>query len=86
MGRSLWFLLAGIASGLASAVYLYFNYQPAFIQLPIHGAMFVAAYLLLSLALRTGRSAGHRKLLGAYLIGALPPHLAIHALLIGDIS
>jgi hypothetical protein len=80
------FLLAGIASGFTSAMYLYFNYEPVLLQLPIHAVIFIAGYFLLRRFLLVPKfSVKDWKPLSIYLIGALPIHLTIHALLIKDI-
>lgn len=78
------FLLAGIASGFASAMYLYTNYEPVSLQLPVHAIIFMAGYFLL-LRFQHFAKLKDWKLLGIYLVGALPLHLTIHATLIKDI-
>jgi len=80
------FLLAGVASGFASAMYLYFNYEPILLQLSIHAAIFMAGYFLLRRFLHATKfSTKYWKPLSIYLIGALPLHLTIHATLIKNI-
>lgn len=74
------FLLAGIAAGVASALYLFYNYHPILLNGAIHAGIFasglVAMYFTKKLTARTA---------GWYLVGALPVHLAIHFLVIGDL-
>jgi len=80
------FLLAGIASGFASAIYLYFNYEPVLLQLPIHVAIFMTGYFLLRRFLPVPKfNIKDWKPLSIYLIGALPIHLTIHATVIKDV-
>ena len=75
------YLLVGIAAGVASALYLFYNYQPILLNGAVHAAIFgsglVAMYFAKKLTSRTG---------GWYLVGALPVHLAIHFTVIGDLA
>jgi hypothetical protein len=74
------FLLAGVAAGVASALYLAYNYHPILLNGAIHAGIFgsglVAMYFAKMLTARTA---------GGYLAGALPVHLAIHFAVIGDL-
>jgi hypothetical protein len=74
-------LLAGIAAGVASAMYLAFYYQPILLNGAVHAAIFasglVAMYLSKTL---TAKKAGW------YVAGALPVHLAIHFVVIRDLQ
>ena len=75
------FLLAGIAAGAASALYLAYNYHPILLNGAVHAAIFSSGLVAMHLARRlTSRSAGW------YLAGALPVHLAIHFTVIGDLA
>jgi len=86
MRLSLQFLLAGIASGFASALYLYINYEPILLQLPAHAAIFMAGYFLLRRFLHIAKFGSKDwKPLSIYLVGALPLHLTMHVMLIKDI-
>jgi hypothetical protein len=75
------FLIVGVVGGAASALYLTYNYHPLLINGAIHGAIFVSPlvviYFIKRLNMRTA---------GSYLAGALPVHLAIHFIIIGDLS
>ncbi|GBC74596.1 hypothetical protein HRbin05_00640 [archaeon HR05] len=73
---------AGVASGIASALYLYFNREPLMVQLTIHALMFPSGYILLYLYKRVR----NYKSIAVYLVSALPLHLLIHILLIRDIT
>lgn len=75
------YILAGIAAGAASALYLYFTYHPLVVHGFIHGAIFAAGIISM---LITGTLTA--KKVGAYVAGALPVHLAIHFLVIRDIQ
>jgi hypothetical protein len=74
------YLLIGIAAGVASALYLFYNYQPILLDGAIHAGIFasglVAMYFAKKLATRTA---------GWYSVGALPVHLTIHFVIIGDL-
>ena len=75
------FLLAGIAAGVASALYLFYNYQPILLNGAAHAAIFGSGLVVMHFARRlTARAAGW------YVFGALPVHLAIHFLMIGDLT
>ena len=75
------FLLAGIAAGVASALYLFYNYQPILLNGVMHAAIFGSGLVVMYFARRlTSRAAGW------YLVGALPVHLAIHFVIIGDLA
>lgn len=70
----------GAASGIASALYLYFNREPLMVQLTIHALMLSSGYILLYLyKIRNYKS------IAVYLVSALPTHLLIH-ILIRDIT
>jgi hypothetical protein len=75
------YLLIGIAAGVASALYLFYNYHPLLLNGAVHAAIFgsglVAMYFSKKL---TAKSAGW------YLAGALPVHLAIHFVIIRDLA
>jgi hypothetical protein len=75
------YLLMGIAAGVASALYLFYNYHPLLLNGAVHAAIFgsglVVMYFTKRLAVKSA---------GWYLIGALPVHLAIHFLVIGDLA
>ena len=75
------FLIVGAAGGAASAFYLAYNYHPLLLNGAIHGGIFVsplvAMYFVKKLNVRTT---------GLYLAGALPVHLAIHFMIIGDLA
>ena len=75
------FLLAGIAAGTASALYLAYNYQPILLNGTIHAAIFASGLVAMLFAKRlTAKAAGW------YLAGALPVHLAIHFVVIRDLA
>lgn len=76
------YLLTGLAAGAASALYLYFNYQPLLLQGAVHAAIFASGLMAAFVAKRrlAARNAA------VYVAGALPVHLAIHFLLIRDIQ
>ncbi len=75
------FLIAGIAGGATSALYLAYNYHPFLLNGAIHGEIFVsplvAMYFIKKLNMRTA---------SLYLAAALPVHLAIHFTIIGDLN
>jgi len=75
------YILAGIGAGATSAFYLYFTYHPLLIHGAIHAAIFVAGIIAM---LITGTLTAKKA--GAYIAGALPVHLAIHFLVIGDLQ
>lgn len=76
------YLLAGLAAGAASALYLYLNYHPLLLQGTIHAAIFASGLILAFVAKMTLTV---RKV-AVYVAGALPVHLAIHLLLIKDVQ
>ena len=77
----LWVFALGIAAGLASAMYLAYNYQPILLNGAIHAVIFssglVAMYFAKKLTAKTA---------GWYIAGALPVHLAIHFVIIRDLA
>ena len=77
----LMFLIAGAVGGATSAFYLAYNYHPLLLNGVIHGGIFVsplvAMYFVKKLNVHTT---------GWYLAGALPVHLAIHFMIIGDLA
>jgi hypothetical protein len=74
------FLIVGAVGGATSAFYLAYNYHPLLVNGAIHGGIFVsplvAMYFVKKLNVRTT---------GLYLAGALPVHLAIHFIIMGDL-
>lgn len=75
------FLLAGVAAGAASALYLAYNYQPILLNGTIHAAIFASGLVAMLFAKRLTTKAA-----GWYLAGALPVHLAIHFVVIRDLA
>ena len=75
------YLLIGIAAGVASALYLAYNYQPLLLNGAIHAAIFASGLVAMHFAKRL-----NAKNAGWYLAGALPMHLAIHFVIIGDLA
>jgi len=75
------YILAGIGAGATSGFYLYFTYHPLLIHGAIHAAIFAAGIIAM---LITGTLTAKKA--GAYIAGALPVHLAIHFLVIGDLQ
>lgn len=75
------YVLAGIGAGAASALYLYFTYHPLLVHGAVHATIFAAGIIAM---LITGTLTAKRA--GAYIAGALPVHLAIHVMIIGDLS
>ncbi|HEX2614574.1 MAG TPA: hypothetical protein VHL10_03715 [Nitrososphaera sp.] len=74
------YLLIGIAAGVASAFYLAYNYQPILLNGTIHAGIFASGLVAMYFAKKlTAQNAGW------YLAGALPVHLAIHFIVIGDL-
>ena len=75
------YLLIGIAAGVASALYLFYNYHPLLLNGAVHAAIFgsglVAMYFTKKLIVKNA---------GWYLAGALPVHLAIHFVIIRDLA
>jgi hypothetical protein len=77
------YLLAGVAAGAASALYLYLNYHPILLQGAVHAAIFASGLVIAAVMARAGLTA--RKV-ATYVAGALPVHLAIHFFVIKDIA
>jgi hypothetical protein len=74
-------LLAGIAAGAASALYLAYNYQPILLNGAIHAAIFASGLVAMYFAKKlTAKAAGW------YLASSLPVHLSIHFAIIGDLA
>jgi hypothetical protein len=71
--------LIGVVAGAASALYLAYNYQPILVQGAIHAAIFASGLVALYFA----KKKLDAKVIGWYLAGALPVHLAIHFMVIG---
>jgi hypothetical protein len=75
------YLLIGVAAGVASALYLFYNYQPILLNGAIHAGIFASGLVAMHFAKKlTTRTAGW------YLVGALPVHLTIHFAIIGDLK
>jgi hypothetical protein len=75
------YALAGIAAGIASATYLAFYYQPILLNGAVHAAIFMSGIIAMYFAKTlTAKKAGW------YVAGALPVHLAIHFVVIKDLS
>lgn len=75
------FWLLGIAAGTISAIYLENNYHPLLLNGTIHAAIFASGLVWMYFARKlTAKAAGW------YLAGALPVHLAVHLIIIGDLS
>ena len=75
------YLLIGIAAGVASALYLYYNYQPILISGAIHTGIFASGVVVMYFAKKlTTRTASW------CLVGALPVHLSIHLTITGDLG
>jgi hypothetical protein len=75
------YLLIGIAAGVASALYLAYNYHPLLLNGAIHAAIFASGLVAMYFTKKlTAKSAGW------YLAGALPVHLTIHFVIIGDLA
>lgn len=74
-------LLMGIAAGVASAFYLFYNYHPLLLNGAVHAAIFGSGLVAMYLTKRM-----NVKSAGWYLAGALPAHLAIHFIIIGDLA
>jgi hypothetical protein len=75
------YLLIGIAAGVASAFYLFYNYHPLLLNGAVHAAIFGSGLVAMYFAKRL-----NAKSAGWYLAGALPVHLAIHFMLIRDLA
>ena len=75
------FLILGAAGGATSALYLVYNYHPLLLNGVIRGGIFISLlvpmYFVKKLNVRN---------IGLYLAGALPVHLAIHFMIIGDLA
>ena len=78
----LFYFAAGIAAGAASATYLVFHYQPILLNGAIHAGIFALGLV----AIVAFKRRLDRAILGWYLVGALPVHLAIHFVVIGDLA
>jgi hypothetical protein len=76
-----WVLALGVAAGTASALYLAYNYHPILMNGAIHAVIFASGLIALFFAKRLTA-----KIAGVYLAGALPVHLAIHFVVIRDLS
>jgi len=75
------YLLAGLAAGIASALYLFYNYHPLLLNGAVHAAIFATGLVAMYFAKRlSAKSAGW------YMAGALPVHLAIHFVIIRDLA
>jgi hypothetical protein len=75
------YLLIGITAGVASALYLAYNYHPILFNGAIHAGIFASGLVAMYFAKKlTARTASW------YLVGALPVHLAIHFMVIGDLA
>lgn len=75
------FLLLGIAAGTTSAIYLAYNYHPLLLNGTIHAAIFASGLVWMCFSRKLTAEAA-----GWYLAGALPVHLAVHLMIIGDLS
>lgn len=75
------YLLAGIAAGLASALYLFYSYHPLLLNGAVHAAIFGSGLVAMYFSKRL-----NAKNAGWYLAGALPVHLAIHFMVIRDLA
>ncbi len=74
------YVFIGLAAGVASALYLAYNYHPLLLNGAIHAGIFASGLVAMYFAKKlTARTAGW------YLVGALPVHLAIHFTIIGDL-
>ncbi|AFU60296.1 hypothetical protein Ngar_c33810 [Candidatus Nitrososphaera gargensis Ga9.2] len=72
--------LIGLAAGVASALYLAYNYHPLLLNGAIHAGIFASGLVAMHFAKKlTARTTSW------YLAGALPVHLAIHFTVIGDL-
>lgn len=74
------YLLIGIAAGVASALYLAYNYHPLLLNGAIHAAIFGSGLVAMYFAKKLSTKSA-----GWYVAGALPVHLAIHFMVIGDL-
>jgi hypothetical protein len=74
------YVFIGLEAGVASALYLAYNYHPLLLNGAIHAGIFASGLVAMYFAKKlTARTAGW------YLVGALPVHLAIHFTIIGDL-
>lgn len=75
------YILAGVAAGVASALYLFYNYHPLLLNGAVHAAIFASGLVAMYFAKKlTVKKAGW------YVAGALPVHLAIHFVIIKDLA
>lgn len=74
------YLLVGIAAGAASALYLAYNYHTLLLNGAAHAAIFGSGIIAMYFAKKLST-----KSVSWYVAGALPAHLAIHFLIIGDL-
>ncbi len=74
-------LLAGLAAGTVSGFYFAFYYHPVLLNGTIHAAIFGSGLAGMLIARKLTASKA-----GWYIAGALPIHLAIHFLVIGDLA
>jgi hypothetical protein len=74
------YLLIGFAAGVASALYLYYNYHPILLNGAVHAAIFGSGLVAMFFAKKFNAQTA-----GWYLAGALPVHLSIHFFVIGDL-
>jgi hypothetical protein len=78
---TLWAVVAGIAAGTLSALYLAYNYHPILLHGAVHAGIFASGLIVMYFARKlTARKAGW------YVAGALPVHLAIHFMVIRDLA
>ena len=75
------YLLAGLAAGVASALYLFYNYHPLLLNGAVHAAIFATGLVAMYFARRLDAKSA-----GWYMAGALPVHLAIHFVIIRDLA
>jgi hypothetical protein len=75
------YLLIGVMAGVASALYLFYNYQPILLNGAIHAGIFASGLVAMHFAKKLTTWT-----VGWYLVGALPVHLTIHFAIIGDLK
>ena len=75
------FLIVGVVGGAASALYLTYYYHPLLLNGAIHGGIFVTPLVAMFFIKKL-----NMRIAGSYLAGALPVHLAIHFIVIGDLG
>jgi hypothetical protein len=75
------YLLAGLAAGTASALYLFYNYHPLLLNGAVHAAIFATGLVAMYFTKRL-----NAKSAGQVPSGALPLHLAIHFVIMGDLA